>query len=379
MRRETRKTYASRYWLLAALALLAVGMACLPLLPAAMPDAAYDGAPAAPALMPPEDTDTVTLNAVGDVMLSRKVAKLIELNGLGYPMAVLGGELAKADLTFCNLESPISRLGRPLPGKQITFRAPPAAVECLRQAGMDVVSLANNHAVDYDSPALLETIDLLTQVGIAAVGGGRDINQARQPVIMERKGMKIAFLAYSDLADIFFDREYRRPHRASEKLPGVAPLELDLMLEDVARTRTLADWVVVSLHWGTEYVDAPSKQQREMAYRLVEAGADLVVGHHPHWFQGLEVYQGKVIAYSLGNFVMDQNWSEETREGLVMQVDFSRDGSIRARVRPVFIYESQPQWADGERRERLLRRVMELSAKLNTPAAISGEWIEYGR
>ncbi|MDH7480072.1 MAG: CapA family protein, partial [Syntrophomonadaceae bacterium] len=137
MRRETRRPAASRYWLLAALALLAVGMACLPLLPAAVPDAAYDGIPGKPTPGPPEDPDTVTLNAVGDVMLSRKVAKLIEQNGLGYPMAALGGELAKADLTFCNLESPISRLGRPLPGKQITFRAPPAAVECLRQAGVD--------------------------------------------------------------------------------------------------------------------------------------------------------------------------------------------------------------------------------------------------
>lgn len=374
MARKRRFSPASFFLVAASLAAI---IAAALYLPPTRPALERSGPIVAPSPAP-VNPDTVTLNAVGDVMLSRKVGKLITLNGLEYPMAQVADVLADGDLTFANLECPISQQGKPLPGKQITFRAEPAAVNCLRQAGIDIVSLANNHAVDYDSPALLETIDLLSQMGISSVGGGMNLNQARQPVIIDKKGMKIAFLAYSDLADVYFDLKYRRMHRASDTLPGVAPLEMEFMLEDIAKARTLADRVIVSLHWGTEYRDTPSREQKEMAHKLIEAGADAIIGHHPHWFQGLEVYQGKIIAYSLGNFVMDQNWSNETREGLFLQLLINRDGTVKARTRPVFIKESQPQWVEGDYQERLINRVVSLSAKLNTPATINGEWVEYG-
>ena len=149
-------------------------------------------------------------------------------------------------------------------------------------------------------------------------------------------------------------------------------------MEDVARVRTMADRVVVSLHWGAEYQSMPSREQQELAHQLVDAGVDLIIGHHPHWFQGVEVYKGKVIAYSLGNFVMDQNWSDETQEGLFLKVEFKRDGTLKARVRPVFINNSQPQWVEGEYQQRLLNRVVALSSQLNTRAAVDKEWVEYG-
>ncbi len=329
-----------------------------------------------PAPTPEPAEDTVTLNAVGDVMLARKVGRLIEANGTDYPLRQIGAELAAGDITFANLESPIANSGRPLPGKQICFRAAPATLASLTLGGFDVLSLANNHAVDYDSPALLDTLELLAQSGIKTVGAGADINEARQPAILESKGIKLAFLAYSDLADVFFSSKYPRAHRATADQSGVAPLEERLILEDIQAAAQQADLVVVSLHWGTEYTDQPSKQQREMAHRLIEAGADVILGHHPHWLQGLEVYQGKLIAYSLGNMVFDQNWSEPTREGLVLQLKLDRQGVRQAWVRPVFIQESQPGWATGPRQEKLNRQVTELCRKLNTASQIEGGWVK---
>jgi len=322
-------------------------------------------------------SDTVTLNVVGDVMLARKVGRLIEANGIDYPLRFLGSELAAGDITFANLESPIAKSGTPLPGKQICFQAAPSTLESLKLGGFDVVSLANNHALDYDAPALLETIDLLSQSGIKSVGAGVNITSARQPVIVECKGIKIAFLAYSDLAEIFFSQKYPRAHRATEQQSGVAPLEEKSILEDIRIALQQADIVAVSLHWGTEYTDQPTKEQREMARHLIDAGADLILGHHPHWLQGLEIYQGKLIAYSLGNFVFDQNWAEPTREGLVLQVEVDHEGVKQARVRPVFIQESQPQWATEARQQKLLQQVVSLCGKLSTPVQIEGDWIKF--
>ncbi|NPV89687.1 MAG: CapA family protein [Firmicutes bacterium] len=334
-----------------------------------------------PAVVHEQPGRDVRLNAVGDIMLGRHVGTLISRNGVAYPFGKLAGPMADADFTFANLESPLSQRGTPLEGKpvEVVFRADPGAIDCLPMAGIDIVSLANNHTVDYDSPALLDTIEFLKQVGIRSVGAGIDIQQARQPVVLEKDGLKLAFLAYTDLADIYFSDRDRRAPRATAKRPGVAPLDEKMMLEDVARARTLADRVVVSLHWGTEYQGMPSSGQQVLAHRLVDAGADLIIGHHPHWFQGVEVYKGRVIAYSLGNFVMDQNWSNETREGLFLQVDFMRDGTLKARVRPVFINNSQPQWVEGEHQQRLLNRVVAFSSRLNTRAAVDKEWVEYGR
>lgn len=334
-----------------------------------------ENTPLEPEQMRPVPKYTVTLNAVGDIMLARHVGRLLETNGQDYSLKLLGPSLAEGDITFANLESPIAESGQPLPGKQICFRAKPDAIESLKLGGFDVVSLANNHALDYDSPALLETIERLTESGIKVIGAGADITRARQPAIIQQNGIRIAFLAYSDLADIYFSHKYPRAHRATKDLPGVAPMVLNDILEDVRAVRQQVDLVVVSLHWGVEYVDQPSKAQREMAHRLIDEGVDLILGHHPHWLQGLEVYHDKLIAYSLGNFIFDQNWSESTREGLVLQAELDHNGVQKARVRPVFINQSQPQWATDNRQEKLMNQVVNLCQKLNTTVKVEGDWV----
>lgn len=342
-----------------------------------LPGPAVEAGPAQPSQPVPMPT-SVTLNAVGDVMLARHVGTLMLERGAGYPLARLGSDFADADISFCNLESPISSQGKSLPGKGICFRARPEVIPVFQQGGVDVVSLANNHAVDYDTPALLQTVELLAEKQVAAVGAGKNLEAARRPVILERQGQRIAFLAYSDLADYCFSSSYCRRHRAEQDLAGVAPLDSAAIEQDIAAIRPEVDQVVVSLHWGQEYRANPTLAQRELAHRLVEVGADCIIGHHPHWFQGLEVYQGKLIAYSLGNFVFDQNWSAETREGLFLRLEWDADGTWRAKVRPVWIENSQPVWAAGSQAQELRRRVMNLSEKLGTTSAEAGEWITYG-
>ncbi|MDH7497376.1 MAG: CapA family protein [Syntrophomonadaceae bacterium] len=167
--------------------------------------------------MPPAPS-SLTVAAVGDVMLSRGLTNATRRHGPDYPFAVLGARLAAADLAMANLESPLADCGSPLPGKAICFRARPELVGALQRAGFDVLSLANNHSLDYDWPALEQTLTLLAAHGVHSVGAGRDLRQARRPVILERQGIKVGILAYTDEPLVSSDFK-GDPHSSSVDLP----------------------------------------------------------------------------------------------------------------------------------------------------------------
>ncbi|MEW6661486.1 MAG: CapA family protein [Bacillota bacterium] len=314
---------------------------------------------------------TIKIIGVGDVMLSRKVGSYMEQFGLDYPLAKIKDTLLAGDIVFGNLESPIGTQGTPLPGKGIWFRAKPEAVQALKGAGFHIVSLANNHALDYDTPNFLETIELLKGAGIHLVGGGKNINEARKPVIIEKKDISVGFLAYSDMAEMFWSYQYPRMLRATDEQPGIAPLRLADMVEDVQKLRTKVDLLVVSLHWGEEYVDNPTRAQREMAHALAEAGVDVILGHHPHTLQGVEVYNNTLIVYSLGNFVFDQTHRQITQEGLLIELEVKKTGIEKAWVVPIYLPECQPRVAVGLDADRILGKTARLSANLGTHLKIS--------
>ncbi len=346
------------------LALFAAGLMVLPLYSAGWVVTAHE---AVPAFELESQSTRVSLAAVGDVMLARKVGRLMEKYGNVYPVKEVAERLSRADLTFGNLESPIGTGGRPLPQKGIWFRAKPDAAETLIEAGFDLVSVANNHALDYDREAFLETLDILSENNILAVGGGESIHDARKPVIVKKNGLKIGFLAYSEMADIIWSRSYPRMLMATENQPGIAPAGpayVDEMLADVKDLAEKVDVVVLSLHWGNEYQYRPGDSQRELAHRLIDAGADLIIGHHPHTLQGLERYKHGLIAYSLGNFIFDQNFSRQTTEGLLLEVTLSPLGVESAAVSPVVIPQSQPKVAAGAAADRINRITAELSREL---------------
>jgi len=259
----------------------------------------------------------VTAIFVGDIMLSRAIGEIMESReDWAFPFRLLDSRIKNADIAFANLENPVSLVGENQ-GSVYSFRADPKALSGLLFAGFDIVSVANNHMFDWGPDAFLDTIKHLSDVGIRHVGGGANINDARKPAIINRGGMNFHFLAYSQFTSksVLVD------------VPSMAPLDLNIMREDISNLGADSSVVVVSIHWGEEYETSPSTLQRKIAYELIDAGADLVIGHHPHVIQEVEVYGNGLIAYSLGNFIFDQNFSEETSRGLILEVVFS-DGDI---------------------------------------------------
>ena len=299
----------------------------------------------------------IRLVAVGDIMLDRDVKKAGLSNGWEYMFAETASFLRGADVSFANLESPLGDRGRFIN----MFQAPPEAVEGLAFAGLDVVSLANNHALDYHHEGLLETMRLLREYGIDWVGAGRNLQKARAPLIREVGGVSIGFLAYTEMWFVYS----REPisWRATAEEPGVAPAELDQIVEDVQKLRELVDVVVVSMHWGKEYVHEPTPEQMRLARAAADAGADLIVGHHPHVLQGLEFYNQSVIAYSLGNFVFDLNLPS-TWETMLLEFTLSEQGVRDLAILPARIFGVQPRILDGAPREAAYQRIRQYSLNL---------------
>lgn len=255
--------------------------------------------------------DPVRLLFVGDVMLSRHIGVLIERNDAHFPFELVKEEITRADIAFANFENPVSE-GGINQGSRFSFRASPEVISGLTYAGFDIVSLANNHILDYGGEALIDSVSLLKNAGIEIAGAGETSDAAYEPAILEAKGMKIAYFAYSEF---------------SGSGNTVASTKSTRIFDDISEANEIADFVVVSVHWGDEYETKQNDAQIILGRKLIDSGADLVIGHHPHVTQEVEEYKGGLIAYSLGNFVFDQNFSEDTRSGMVLEVAI-QDGSI---------------------------------------------------
>ena len=280
--------------------------------------------------------DTVTLMAVGDIMLSRVVGqKMVEYQDYNYPFLKTADILKKADLTFGNLETAITP-GKPVLTSEMHFRADPEAVAGLVYAGFDVMSLANNHTLNFGQSGLKDTFKYLSESDIDYVGAGENLEKARQPIIKKVNDISIAFWAFSDSQWPGFS--------AGTDYGGVAVMDIDFLRQDIKRIGDGVDVKIVSMHAGTEYETTPNNRQIEFARRAIDAGADLIIGHHPHVVQTVEQYHNGWIIYSLGNFVFDQMWSEATREGLIAKIILNKQGVKDIEFIPVIIEDySQPR------------------------------------
>ncbi|MBP6942612.1 MAG: CapA family protein [Candidatus Buchananbacteria bacterium] len=288
----------------------------------------------------------------GDVMLSRVVGQqLVKRNDYAWPFRELAPLMSSADITAINLESPFSKTGDHvvLTGS-FSFDADPRAVAGLTLAGVDVATLANNHFGNQGIQGMRDSFAILKDAGIEYAGAGNDINEAHQPVIIERDGVRYGFLSYAYPEDMYV---------ASETTPGVANMNIDLLKKDVIALRPQVDIVVVQMHAGTEYVTEPNWQQTGFARAAADAGADLVIGHHPHWVQTTEIYQGKPIIYSLGNLVFDQMFSRETQQGALAKVTVENKKISQIEIIPIRIYEyGQPRVITDEvERMEVLKRM----------------------
>lgn len=277
--------------------------------------------------------DAIEVAAGGDVNLGGRVGDLIRARGPGHVWEEIGDRLRNADLAVVNLECAIARSGRPL-AKEFTFRGDPESLPAMAEAGVDIVSLGNNHAADFGRGALVETLRHLDDAGIARVGAGRDTAEAYRPVVVEREERSVAFVGATRVL----------PHdfAAGEDSPGVASAYDERRLLDAVRTaRRLADHVIVLVHWGAELAAQPNGVQVALGRALVDAGADAVIGHHPHVLQPVHRYRGKVIAYSLGNFVFSSGSVAGTTT-MLLRLGLLPDGRVAVAQVPVRIVGMRP-------------------------------------
>jgi poly-gamma-glutamate synthesis protein (capsule biosynthesis protein) len=303
----------------------------------------------------------VLLAAVGDIMLDRGLGVAIGRGDLDYPFAAVSSVLQSADLTVGNLESALGDQGSAAT-KSYTFRAPPAAAGALAVGGVDVLSLANNHAMDYGAEALIQGIQLLSAEGIVAVGAGANLGQARAPTVVAVRGLRLAFLAYVNVPveGGGFDT---RSWEATDLSPGIAWADPEVIRADVAAARSLADQVIVLLHSGYEYVEAPSEPQMAAARAAVDAGASLVLGHHSHVLQGIEFHGRAAIVYGLGNFAFQIDGPAETG---VVNVWLDLQGVRQIELLPAMVQNTgQPRWATPAEADQTRAHVYRLTDLLN--------------
>ena len=306
----------------------------------------------------------IELAAVGDIMLDRALGLAIQEKGWEYPFEDVVDLLRSADLTLGNLESAIGACEKPQP-KGYTFCAPLEAMISLADAGFDLLSLANNHAMDCGPDLMLQTMDRLGKHGIRSVGAGANATQANAAQVVEVSGIRLAFLAYVDVPveRRGFDT---RTWIASGQSPGVAWAEPALIALDVTAAAQNADLVIVLLHSGTEFDPLPNETQRRAAHAAIDAGAALVLGHHAHVLQPLEFYQDGVIAYGLGNFAFH---AAGPQESLVLHLWLDQQGVRQVGIDPVVMqpYDGRPILPSFEQAQAIRSEFYRMTRGLNAP------------
>ena len=309
-----------------------------------------------------ETQPDIIISAVGDIMLDGTARPVMAEQGYDYPFVKMLPFFKGAQIIFGNVEGPLTDRGTPEQDKTFVFRSPPAKVgAALKAAGFNVVSLANNHTLDYGVDGLIQTIETLDAVGILHVGAGADLMAARQPALIQVNGLKVAILAYSmTLPENFY---------AGPKKAGTAFGHESQVFADVTAARKQADIVLVSFHWGQEGKTVLRDYQTRLGHVAIDAGASAVIGHHPHILQGIEHYKDGVILYSLGNFTFG-SYSMNSARSAVAQLRFRNARLQEVRLFPVnvnnFEVQFQPQSLTGAAADAVIENLRTLSAALNT-------------
>lgn len=242
----------------------------------------------------------IRIVAVGDLAFNGGYHKRLQTHGPRHPLRGIGDKWDNADLRFGNLESPITERDRVAPSK-LTLRGSPLAIDALKSARFDCMSIANNHMMDFGAGGMRDTCRQLDAAGIARVGAGSNLDEALTPAIIKLPECTIGVLAFCDVVQT-------SPLYATSTNPGVAPAEPDLCNATIRTLRNQVDFVVVHLHWGQEMCRLPSPRQRQFASELISAGTDLILGHHPHVLQPIEILNHSVVAYSLGDFLFSNTF-----------------------------------------------------------------------
>lgn len=308
----------------------------------------------------------VHILAAGDILLDRGVDKYLDEYGYEYPYKDISEEIRKSDISFANLECPLTGKGEAVLKKRqdLIFKGNTQNSPALYGAGFDILNLANNHSMDQGREGLLDTIEVLEDAGIRVLGAGTSRSEARKPVIVEKRGIRVGFLGYSDFPP--------EGYIYAEDKADVARPDLKTLGEEVRAAGKECDLLVVSFHWGKEFDHYPGKMQLELAHGAIDNGADIVIGHHPHVLQGIEKYKGKLIFYSFGNFVFDRQLSSGTDETAVVDISVDSRGWKKVRIIPVKIMDCKPVITEGQEAADILCRYKTYSEGYGADIDIAG-------
>jgi poly-gamma-glutamate capsule biosynthesis protein CapA/YwtB (metallophosphatase superfamily) len=307
----------------------------------------------------------IRLAFLGDILLGGGLAGVIADRGADYPWRHAAFMLQAADLALGNLETSVTTSGSPAK-KTYTFRSHPDTLRGAARAGIDVLTLANNHSLDFGPEALLESIGHVKAAGIYPVGAGQDAAEAFSPVIVAVKGLKVAVFGFTRVIPV---PEWAAGEGHAGLAAGYDPKPVIAALDAV---RTKVDIIIVLFHWGEERQETPRPMDISLARAMIGHGATIVVGHHPHVLQGIDLHDGNLIAYSLGNFIfttVDRRLNQETG---ILAVRAKRSGVTGAHFTPLYIAEGQPRPVTGREGERILARLDQLSRRWHTRVTRDG-------
>lgn len=311
----------------------------------------------------------IVICATGDLMLGSWTQDVIKDSGYAYPFRQIDAIFQNADIVFSNLEAPFGETGEVFPQKTYTFQVGPDLINVLMAGKINLVSLANNHIMDYGVESLIETMNLLKKHNISFAGAGLNITQAREPAFLEIRGEKVAFLSYS----LTFPEEFW----ATDSSAGTCFPSHTFVYEDIRRLKTKTDLLIISCHWSEELLDKPKQYQIELAHRMIDAGADIILGHHPHVVQGIEYYKNKFIAYSLGNFIFG-SYSKNVTVSMILKMSWGEGKLNDCKIIPINVFnevvEFQPRPLLGKEKTDFLENLNNLSLELNNyPIVISSD------
>lgn len=302
----------------------------------------------------------IRIGLVGDTMLDASARRVLEREGYDYAFAGSRELYVGSEIVLANLEGPLTVRGTPFE-KKYTFRSPLSVAEAIRRAGINAMTLANNHSLDFGAEGLSDTIDTLDNFGIGHFGGSENLREARAPLIMTVNGVRVGMLGYS----LTFPEDFW----ATADHAGTAFGHREWIVEDVRALKKRADIVLVSFHWGQEGKTSLREYQEILAHAAIDAGADAVIGHHPHIAQAVERYRGKAIIYSLGNYIFG-SYSNRVQYGLIGELMVSGRKVVRLKLTPIdvnnFRVQFSPVALTGEALEQALDQMQALSSERKT-------------
>ena len=303
----------------------------------------------------------------GDILMANKIDEFIKKKGKRYCFRKIKKDLHNYDFIWANLETPITTRGKAVKNKAYTFRLLPQNSEILKDIKLDVVSIANNHLLDFGIKGMNDTLYYLRKWRIAYTGAGRNARASRIPAMLHYGTTQIYFLAYCERPPYSF--------YAKKNKPGTAALVIRNILADIKKYKSKNSLVFVSLHWGIEKTHYPKKYQKRIARRIIKGGADAIIGHHPHWPQGIEIYKGKPIIYSLGNFI--NGYYNEVEKDNILTAFYYRTNKLK-KIEILSVagknqeINFQPYVLEGERARNNLMIIQKISWPFKTEIEIEG-------